>query len=546
MLARIVENWLTRAGEIGYQAAFVQLLISEGHRVLHAAVHHPFEHGKDTVSIGPDGTLLAFQLKGGNIGLRELEDIQGQLMALVATAVTYPGVEPPRRPDRAFLVTNGQLSPPARDRLQAINTGNRTAQLPIIELVEREQLVGRFVSAHGSFSPTEPGDLSQFLSLVLKEGTGPFPVADYARFVKQLTSSPAALGSVAQASRSIASVTLLTAYITGPWERAENHLGIAEAWLSLTVRILEAASVSDLEPSVWSESFLLARDSSRAALRRLLNEASERDDLVIPDIVEGVIYPVRAAIICGYLSAFFLSERELGDAQDIAAKLSALLKREVPYVRAPGEAASGHILMIATAFEILNDSMEAATLMTKLALDLVRANRVDSSAGVADPYHTIEEVLLSNFTPETPLSDEQFVGQAYTLHIAIEWLVRRGYRDIVAELWPLVTRLHFCEFRPSSAANILSFHDSDGGVATWAPAMPQSWAKLFESARSVAESSLPVRLWQQLGVLPYLPLVYPHRLTSATAKALDHMVSNRCEVQFEDEATAGILESGLR
>lgn len=76
MLERIVENWLTSAGERGFERPFTQLLAAEGHRVLHGPVHHPFEHGKDIVTMAPGGDLCAFQLKGEPIGLRELEQIQ--------------------------------------------------------------------------------------------------------------------------------------------------------------------------------------------------------------------------------------------------------------------------------------------------------------------------------------------------------------------------------------------------------------------------------------------------------------------------------------
>jgi len=44
---RLVENWLSSAGERGYELAFAQLLAAEDHRVLQGPVHHPFEHGKD-------------------------------------------------------------------------------------------------------------------------------------------------------------------------------------------------------------------------------------------------------------------------------------------------------------------------------------------------------------------------------------------------------------------------------------------------------------------------------------------------------------------
>jgi hypothetical protein len=86
----------------------------------------------------------------------ELTDkLQGQLLALAGTAVDYPGVEPPCRPDRVFLVTSGRLSAPARDRLSSFNAANRQLALPAIEVQEREQLLIRSVAAHGKYLPAD-------------------------------------------------------------------------------------------------------------------------------------------------------------------------------------------------------------------------------------------------------------------------------------------------------------------------------------------------------------------------------------------------------
>ena len=79
MIERLIENWLTRSGERGYEVPFAQLLTSEGHRVIQGPVHHPFEHGKDILTFAPNGQLHAYQLKGPDlVSLRDFERIQQQ------------------------------------------------------------------------------------------------------------------------------------------------------------------------------------------------------------------------------------------------------------------------------------------------------------------------------------------------------------------------------------------------------------------------------------------------------------------------------------
>ena len=56
MKERLVEDWLSRINERGYEVPFSQGLISTGHRVLRCG-HSPTEHGKDILSVMPDGKM---------------------------------------------------------------------------------------------------------------------------------------------------------------------------------------------------------------------------------------------------------------------------------------------------------------------------------------------------------------------------------------------------------------------------------------------------------------------------------------------------------
>jgi hypothetical protein len=510
---------LTSVGERGYETAFAQLLASEGYRVLHAPVHHPFEHGKDIIALGEGGSLHAFQLKGGDIGLSELEDLQGQLFALTTTAVRYPGVEPPRPPDRAYLVTSGRLTTPARDRLATLNDTGRLRGTAPIEVIEKDQLVGRLVRAHGEYLPQEIEDLSQLLRFLLADGRGPFPVQQFAALLATLLAE-ANSAKPMEVRRAFTTATILTSYVAGPWQRRENHLGIAEAWLTLTVDIMRLAESADLDDAYWLESFKLARDSARRALVDLLSEAAAAADLVIPDIVDGIVYPARATLVCGYAAALLLSEREMEDPAPVNSQVKALIMRERPYIRAHGECAAAPLLLVATALELLGEPFLGAGLIAITTKNLVTVNAPGSEDAVPDPYHSVYEILLHQSGADTTLSEEQFAGEAYTLHVLLEWLARRGFRTVIQDLWPAVTRMHFGEFRPSAPANLLAHDDPDGQLNAWAPSAPQSWSVFAEAASVVQEASLPTRLWQHLEIAPYLPLVYPYRLTSDVAKRL--------------------------
>jgi hypothetical protein len=540
VLERIIENWLTSAGETGYQAAFSQLLSIEGCRVLHAPVHHPFEHGKDTVALAADGELRAYQLKGGDINLTELERLQGQLFALAASAITYPGVEPPRRPDRAYLICSGRLSPPARDRLSAINSANRESGLPPIEVVELDQLVSRFSAAHGAFLPAQLTEFSELLKLALSDGQDCFPTRTYSDVIQTVLQWATGEQSRSEVKRSIGALVIITSYANAPWLQRHNHLGVAESWLVLAFQLLRVAEAHDLAEDVWRPSFELARDSARQALGRLLDEAVGAEDLIVPDLVEGLVHPARAALVCGYCSGLYLCEELIPGGADLAGKLRSLLAREAQQMSVPSEAGTAHILTAATALERLGLPVDAGRMVAALASELATANQPRGSTSLADPYHSFEEVLLHQLGVDSPLDEEDFEGEAYTLHVAVDWMVRRDYREALDRFWPSVARMHFAEFRPSSSCDLLSAHTEDGIHATWQLESPTSWRDLRAEATVLDEQEIPSLAWQHAYLLPFLPLLYPYRLNRSVAKAIDHLATGRCEVRLADGGVAGL------
>ena len=54
MKERLVDDWLTRINERGYQTAFGQVLAAQGFRVLRIG-HSAYEHGKDVLAIALSG-----------------------------------------------------------------------------------------------------------------------------------------------------------------------------------------------------------------------------------------------------------------------------------------------------------------------------------------------------------------------------------------------------------------------------------------------------------------------------------------------------------
>ena len=528
MIERLIENWLVNTGERGYETPFAQLLAAEGHRIIQGPVHHPFEHGKDILTLAPDGRLHAYQLKGPDlVNLQAFEKIQSQLLALAGAAIVHPSVSPARRADRVFLVTNATLTPPVRDRIEKFNLGNVPEGWPRIETIESEQLLGRFLAAHGKYLPQTLPEVRPLLELYYSDPSPRFPVRMFAKYLSEILPFPPNAPSVPDCRNAVGSASLLTSYAASSWARAENHLSIAQAWLTLCITLVRFAAVHNLDDSHWLGSYELALEAARTAIASLCKEAAESVDLVIPDIVDGLAYPPRALLVCGMIGAYFLSERTLGGVDtETADRVGSILSRETRFIKLAGEYDVAFFFLFVCALEQLGHMKTAEHMMLSLTHTLSMQNRRRSPNPLPDPYHDTEQVLLHQIGADSDLDGEEFDGRSYTLHVAVEWLARRLLRQHLAMMWPAITRVQFFEFNPSSPDRYLAVEDDEGELKIWFAGQPQSWATLLAQTTELDREKLPNLLWSHREIIPYIPLLLPHRLTAMLSNAVDSISAN--------------------
>ena len=521
MIERLIENWLTSVGERGYEVPFAQLLTSQGHRVIQGPVHHPFEHGKDILTFAGNGDLHAYQLKGPDlVRLGNFEKIQQQLFALRAAAITHPAVTPSRLADRVFLVTNATLTPPVRDRIEKFNIGS--SSLPPIEPIERDHLLARFVDAHGSYLPQSLPDIRTLLDLYYSDPASLFPVKRFAEYLVSILPFPPQKVSDSACRQAITSVTLLTAYAAARWTRSENHLCVAQAWLTACITLMRFAAVRTLDTQIWLGSYELALEAARVALAELSREADQAEDLVVPDLIEGFVYPSRALMVSGFLGAYLLSERTMGDVDEsVTERVRRVLTREAPYVKIVGESDVPAFTITACTLGQLGQIQASERMMLSLVRTLSMLNQRHSDRALADPYHDTEQVLLQQIGADSDLEGETFDGRSYMLHVAIEWLARRLFRQHLKMMWSDITRVEFNEFQPSSPDQYLAVQDDAGELKVWFAGRPQSWAVLLEQSETLDRDRLPKILWVRREMIPYLPLLFPYRFTATLGHAID-------------------------
>ena len=278
MIENLVDVWLTEASERSYEAAFGQLLVIEGHRVIQGPMHHAHEHGKDMIAWDSEGNLCVYQLKGGSkssLDKAGVDEVQDQLFTAAATAVMHPSLSSARPPDRVLLVTNQHATGPAQGQIRALSEGNRSRGLAPLQLIEHADLKSRFVAAEGRFFPSSPQALNTFLSLFLADGRGELPRHDFFRLLQEIVPVSGSRPSAAAAGRAISAAALTTAFALRKWADLDNHAEIAMGWICYATQVLRAAERFRLGRPHWERPYRLALEEARRHARHLL-EGGER------------------------------------------------------------------------------------------------------------------------------------------------------------------------------------------------------------------------------------------------------------------------------
>lgn len=528
MLENLVAAWLTDASERSYEAAFAQLLVTEGHTVIQGPMHHAHEHGKDIIAINPDGDLCAYQLKGGagKLDTASVEEVQQQLFVAAAATVVHPSLPEPRLPARVYLVTNQVATGPAQDRVAVLSQGNVAAGRAPLHLIEKDELLSRFVRAEGRFFPSSPRALNAFLSLFLADGHGPIPAPEFFKLLEAVLPVDGERPSANAAQREISSGALTVSFVLHPWLERENHAEIAMGWVYFCSQVLRCAQRLSLSGARWRSAYRLGLEEARRRLRLLLDECLAHGDIAIGHPGEPLIYGARATKICGLVSALLLSEHADGiQDEDLRSDIADLLRREVPHRRVVGEYQAPEFLLTVLALSRVGEIRTSIQTLFAWIRSVATANARDSEAPLPSPYYPTETVLLGQIAPfeQEGLHEEQFDGYSYTIHVAIRWATRRLWRQSLSALWYSITKVELCSFEPRYPIEYLYYRSPNGRLRTWQYDRPASWSALLAGSRDTPLSSLPDVLLGAREFAPFFALAFPHRLTPDVGDLLDQL-----------------------
>ena len=536
---RLVEHWLTSVNELAYQLPFCEVLLAEGYEVLYVSAHGRGEHGKDVVARRADGVLCSFQLKGGDVRLGEWRDIRGEVEELVQLPVRVPGVDEAES-HVPHLVTNGEVRGDAVESIQRYVDAWVDKGHPRLEVWQRHTLVKKFVDAQGRYLPNRLVDFRAFVELYVGSFLDPLPREQFARLLGALVAADQIGDTDLKRARALAAVAVVAGYVLEQYERAENHVAALEGWTVVAATVLhvaerDALSEARYRPTLGLVWLALWRNFARFE-REVL--ASESFFTSSSSLADGVVYGARVLMTLGWLGAAQLlrvrfpeqvARASAGPAADTRAVVH-IVEREWPGARITGEVDWPYLTALGLYMEHVRHAGEAEALFGLWVRAVLAANRGAQPPGIAPPYWLHERVLRRRHGMLPPSEDERFADHTYTVMSALDMLVRRMRRRLVASFWPAVTHLNACDFVPDAAADAFVWQTRTGELRSGHPGPEASWAAWRAAAGEVAASAVPATLVRHPEwLLPFL-LTYPHRANRALSTYTDAVIGRRARV----------------
>jgi hypothetical protein len=532
MIEKLIENWLINVHELGYTIPFCEVLISRGYTIVRISRQGRGELGKDVIARSREGELHTFQLKGPkDIALYEWQHIQDEVRDLVQLPAIDPAINR-AEPHVPFLVTNGEIAGDALTSIEEYASDWVRRGYPRLQIWRKHDLLSMFTEAHGSYLPTDLVDFREFVQLYVAQFEDRLPRERFALFLEKLVNRAAVTGRGRNAKRAIESLVLMGGYVLEQYERAENHISAAEGWTIVATTILHVVARDTLPRKNYEQSLNLTWTALYRNLENLETEVSEREHFIEPRYLTAERDDIRGArttLTLGWLvTKYFLDKRS--EVQSLKGPIHHTVKRELKWLRFLGEADWPYILVVSLYLERFLGSSTGEGLIRAWVRGVVMANGRKDSLGIPSTYWLQEKVLAFVHGKLPAYELELFAGQTYTVHSALDMLVRRLLRQAVTHFWPSASRLTFCDYLPGNAAEWFLWRGHDGYMRLDNPQQPISWAAWRTSANNVTRNSVPKILLERSEWLLPFALTYPQRVTRELSGVIDAVIGERADL----------------
>ena len=530
MLARLIEAWTDSVSERAYQAPFCQMLVHQGHRILHNTRHSALEFGKDIVSVDPNGVPCAYQLKGHPGRRLTKSDYAAsltQIHELVYQPILYPGV--PQTRHRAYLVTNGEVEEEVQVAVSSLsqNLGLNVAASSL-ELISRGTFIRWGVDLAEGLWPTGMADLTVLFSLLAKSGLGSVPLEQLDQMLRStlgLTEeSVQKTPSDAEIERRIASASLLVPVALRNFSLRENHWAIATGWCMYAAYAVSAAERFGLQSKRLEQFVDIAERAAADALRVFAREIVSRGKVGPVSFAEVAYFRTRHTLLCSIVALVWFFDQQ-GEAEDeLARDIEGYLREHGDEIELWGEAAIPQILMVIWCLAEIDPTPRSDGILASLLNAAVTRSINPSSAALYGVHYDAETVLTHVHADilrpaSDPLEGEDTHPPSSFAEALLQIAARRNLKRTCKAIWNKYSHLQLRRFEPPERWQTCLYRTEKGAEFVYRPPKRESWPHLVEQAHGPAKDLLD-EFQERPILLAMFALIFPHRATTGVIRIL--------------------------
>jgi hypothetical protein len=529
---KLIEHWLTNINELGFQLPLCEALLALGYTVLHVSKHGRGEHGKDIIARDPQGVLTTFQLKGGNIDLPTWRNIRGEIEELVQLPVMLPGIDR-TEPHAPFLVTNGDLRGDAVPSIREYSDRWHAQGHGSLVVWQKTELLQKFIAAHGSYVPSASlTDFRSFVELYVADFADRLPRQKFVDFVFSLYPAD---GTPVQKRRALQSAILTGDYVVAQYEKAQNHVATLEGYTILAMLVMYAVERDGLVAEAYKPTLNLLTTGFDRAAASFLKEVISSEHLVSPRLTiaeDPEVRGARTVLVLGWLSALWHRARFLDEENEALRQVRRIIRREVANMVFLTEADWPYLMSIILFVERDETTTAGEKWLNRWIEAVLRKNGSDDAIGFPSPYWLQEKALAFRYGKLPPDEAESFRRHTYTVHSALDMLVRRLCRQTVGGYWKRVSNLTFCDVIPDQACDWFRWRCEKADSRMALLPLSMSWAEWRQDTGTVQDNLIPqILIGNPDWLLPFA-LVFPHRVNRRLSAIIDATVGDRAIINY--------------
>lgn len=518
MKEKLVENWLTKTSERGYQAPLCSILNVEGYSVIHSTRHCAMEMGKDIIARDQSNNLVCFQLKalkGKRLTLSEWRsDLQQQIFPLVMGKVIHPGCED--KIHKSIIVVTGYIDEEVSQEIEQFNKGQIDAGYPnrTVMVWALGDLSSLFTKHLNKLGPQEPADAKRWLELFL-DGGGGIPNKDSFYLLCESLIEVTKVKTASDAKAFIAHLMIVTGSIASQYTDENNYLAEIELWTAAYLQILFIQETFKISAKDREIDRTIVLQILRDLLERFFVEVKTRGRFSDFDELHHQFEEQFSSQTACVLAIHTLFEREIQKIsdKDLSEKLD-LLEKAVESAKLAGEVSATYLFVADFVLFKYGRGKKALTHIYSLLSNILHANQ---TGRLPSPYYDIETILLFILGEdlESNIQSDNFERSSFTARALLMFLVCNNERVAIDSLWKKYTYFRLEEYEPDISLDLLKRRSLCGTNWSIVPKSTQSWNELRTEATILGKGTgLPNELMNQQIETLLLLFSQPFRLTA--------------------------------